>query len=196
MPTGWRVEIQLAICSPRYAPARGLDSPRGMRVSAHQFMMETERKFPALPYMYHPYMYNSSTLSPPLLLCVYKDNSEKDPTGQETRVSLDTEGTRCRLAGSLRCPNRPLHAGQGSQIKPRGHHRPVELLHSTPKCCHYSKYREPPGQAEGAPAEIQLLLTKLCLEFCCFLRPGLAPLCIEISGHQMVSDAELWPGLV
>lgn len=30
------------------------------------------------------------------------------------------------------------------------------------------------------PAKIQVLLTKLCLEFRCFLRPGLAP-CVEKS---------------
>ena len=28
--------------------------------------------------------------------------------------------------------------------------------------------------------EIEVLLTKLCLEFCCFLRPGLAP-CVQKS---------------
>ena len=126
---------------------------------------------------------------------VYVDNSEKGPCRTGAPSLADTEGTRCCLAESLRFPNRPLHAGQGGQIKPRARHRPVELLHSAPKCCHYGKRRTTWPSPRGPCGNPGLTYQTL---------PGIpllpeawaGALCIEISGHRMVSDAEQWPGLV
>ena len=193
---GGVAEIQLGFCSPRYAPARGLDSPRGKAEGQRSpvYYGNCEPKFPALPYLYHPYTEDSLHVTTfATALCTWT-TVRRDLTGQEPRVS-DTEGTRCRLAESLRCPNRPLQAGQGSQIKPRAHHGPVELLHSAPKCCHYGKRRttrpSPRGPC-GNPGFTYQTLPGIPL----LPEAWAGALCIEISGHRMVSDAEQWPGLV
>ena len=70
----------------------------------------------------------------------------------------------------------------------------VERLHSAPKHCHHSEHGKPPGQAQGPCRNPGFTYQTL---------PGIpllpeawaGALCREISGHRMVSDAELWPDL-
>ena len=87
---GGVAETQLGFCSPRYAPARGLDSPRG-KAEGQRSPVDygnCEPKCPALPSMYHPYTYDSlhvTTIA--TALCTWT-TVRRDLAGQEPRVSL------------------------------------------------------------------------------------------------------------
>lgn len=71
--------------------------------------------------------------------------------------------------------------GQGGQTTPKAHHRHHGAPAACPKVLPLQQTRRTiQPSTGGVPVEIEVLLTKLCLEFLCFLRPRLAP-CVKQS---------------
>ena len=71
--------------------------------------------------------------------------------------------------------------GQGGQTTPKAPHRHRGAPAFCPEVLPLQQTRRTiQPSTGGVPVEIEVLLTKLCLEFLCFLRPGLAP-CVKQS---------------